>query len=69
MQMLQSGQCGLCEYFGAHAEQPVIEEMRTSGRAPENVVDDCDHPKLTVLNLKVTPISGCDGFKPAKQGG
>jgi hypothetical protein len=29
-------------------------------------VDDCGHPRHASLHLKVTPISGCDGFEPAQ---
>jgi hypothetical protein len=34
--------------------------------APEAMVDECAHPKHASLHLKVTAISGCDGFKAAK---
>ena len=27
------------------------------------LVDECGHPKHAPLHLKVTPISGCDGFE------
>jgi hypothetical protein len=29
------------------------------------VIDECGHLKHAALHLKVTPISGCDGFVPA----
>jgi hypothetical protein len=29
------------------------------------MVDECDHPRHAALHLRVTPISGCDGFEPA----
>jgi hypothetical protein len=33
--------------------------------APLNLLDECGHPKHSGLHLKVSPISGCDGFEPA----
>jgi hypothetical protein len=33
--------------------------------APDDLLDDCGHPRHASLHLKVTPISGCDGFVPA----
>lgn len=65
---VDTGQCGLCTHFGEHhddAQQLV--QIRTSKQAPEDMVDQCGHPKHAPLHLKVTPISGCDGFEPAKQ--
>jgi hypothetical protein len=64
---VHNGQCGLCAHFGEdHANQPKLVEIRTRHSAPEDVVDDCGHPRHASLHLKVTPISGCDGFTPAK---
>src|SRR5687768_4804784 len=34
-------------------------------RGPEDLVEECGHPRHASLHLMVTPISGCDGFKPA----
>jgi hypothetical protein len=28
-------------------------------------VDDCGHPRHASLHLRVTALSGCDGFEPA----
>ena len=66
MQQVQDGQCGLCTHFGEHhmVDQALI-QIRKSHKAPEDLVDECGHPKHAALNLKVTPISGCDGFEPA----
>lgn len=66
MLQVHDGQCGLCLHFGeGHASQKLV-EVRTKRSAPETLVDDCGHPKHASLHLKVTPISGCDGFTPAK---
>ena len=32
-----------------------------------DLIEECGHPRHASLNLKVTPISGCDGFEPAMQ--
>ena len=37
------------------------------GQSPEDLIDDCGHPRHASLHLKVTPISGCDGFEPARR--
>jgi hypothetical protein len=67
MQQVQDGQCGLCTHFGEHhMGAKEIVQIRKSHRAPEDLVDDCGHPKHASLHLKVTPISGCDGFEQAR---
>jgi hypothetical protein len=67
MLQIQTGQCGLCLHFGEHHSQnPELVQIRTTKKAPETMVDKCDHPKHAPLHLMVTPISGCDGFTPAK---
>lgn len=67
MIQLQEGQCGLCSHFGEHhsTAQQLI-QIRTSKQAPEDLVDDCGHPRHASLNLHVTPIASCDGFEPAQ---
>lgn len=67
MQAVHEGQCGLCSFFKDHSgqHQQVIEDIQRSQRAPEDLIEDCDHPQHKSLQLKVTPISGCAGFKPA----
>ena len=69
MKELHEGQCGLCAHFGEHHnnEQRLV-SIRINREAPEDLVDDCGHPRHAALNLKVTPISGCDGFEPAGPG-
>ena len=69
MQYVHDGQCGLCAHFGEHhAAEPQLIQIRTSKQAPEDVLEECGHPKHASLHLMVTPISGCDGFLPANQG-
>jgi hypothetical protein len=66
MQTLHEGQCGLCKHFGeVHPTDKKLTEIRSSHKAPENMVDECDLPRNASLHLKVTPISGCDGFEKA----
>jgi hypothetical protein len=67
MLQVQDGQCGLCNHFGEHhnADRQLL-QIRRSHQAPESLVDECGHPRHASLHLKVTPISGCDGFEPAK---
>jgi hypothetical protein len=65
---IHDGQCGLCKHFGEH--HPMTQQLvqiRTDRIAPDEVVDDCGHPRHASLHLKVTPISGCDGFEPAPE--
>lgn len=66
MQAVQTGQCGLCTHFGeTHAKSAALVTILQSKKADEGLLDDCGHPKHASLHLKVTPISGCDGFVPA----
>jgi hypothetical protein len=63
---VNEGQCGLCVHFGEHhTTAPQLVQIRTSGEAPEDLVDECGHPQHAPLNLLVTPISGCEGFEAA----
>jgi hypothetical protein len=68
MLQVHEGQCGLCLHFGephASQEASTLTQIRSSHEAPETLVDDCGHPRHASLHLKVTPISGCDGFERA----
>lgn len=65
MEMIQSGQCGLCSHFGEHHKTDVLVTIRTSHKADLKLLDECGHPKHAGLHLKVSPISGCDGFAAA----
>ena len=70
MQSLQAGQCGLCAHFGeTHPDKQQLVTIRVNHTAPETLVDECGHPRHASLNLRVTPISGCDGFEPAPMAG
>ena len=61
-------QCGMCAHFGEeHPQDPQLVQIRRTHEAPENFVDECDHPRHAELHLKVTPISTCDGFEPVQQ--
>ena len=65
---IHDGQCGLCAHFGEdHSQDERLVQIRMKGQAPDDLIDECGHPRHASLNLKVTPISGCDGFEPALQ--
>jgi len=67
MQHVHDGQCGLCSHFGeTHSASEKIVQIRTTKEAPETLVDECGHPRHASLHLVVTPISGCEGFEPAR---
>lgn len=68
MLQVHDGQCGLCLHFGEHHQhdQQQLVQIRSSKQAPEALIEECGHPKHADLNLVVTPISGCDGFEPAR---
>jgi hypothetical protein len=69
MLQVHDGQCGMCAHFGEHHNrEPQLVQIRTSHEAPEDMVEECEHPNNAKLHLKVTPISGCDGFEPARAG-
>ena len=68
MESVHDGQCGLCTHFGEnHAKTNILVTILSSKKADVQMVDECGHPNLLALHLKVTPISGCDGFVPAAQ--
>lgn len=67
MKHVEEGQCGLCAHFGeTHGATERVVQIRVSREGPEDLVDECGHPKHASLHLKVTPISGCEGFTPAE---
>lgn len=61
---VNTGQCGLCTHFGEHhkGDKGVLTQIRSSKEAKEDFIDECGHPKHSSLHLKVTAVSGCDGF-------
>jgi len=61
---IHEGQCGLCTHFGEGHSDTVLMQIRTAKEAKEDLVEDCGHPKHADLHLKVTAVSGCDGFEP-----
>jgi len=64
---VDNGQCGLCTHFGeTHLVGAQLTQIRKEHEAPETMLDECGHPKHASLHLKVTPISGCDGFEAVK---
>jgi hypothetical protein len=67
MQAIHDGQCGACGHFGEHHKTAALVTILTSKKADESFLDECGHPKHAALHLKVTAISGCDGFVPAAQ--
>jgi hypothetical protein len=69
MQAVHDGQCGVCGHFGEHhhGTSDVLVTILSSKKADESFLDECGHPKHAALHLKVTPISGCDGFVAAAQ--
>ncbi len=64
MVSVHEGQCGVCTHFGEGHADNILNQIRASKEAAETFVDDCGHPKLVQLHLKVTAVSGCDGFEP-----
>ena len=67
MTTLHDGQCGLCVHFGEHhAQDKILTQIRIDRKAPDDLVEECDHPKHAALHLMVTPLSGCDGFELAQ---
>ena len=70
LHQLNPGQCGLCTHFGEHhPDKQQLTQIRVSAKAPDDLVDECGHPNNERLHLRVTPISGCDGFEPANRRG
>jgi hypothetical protein len=65
MQAIHDGQCGACGHFGEHHKSDVLVTILTTKKADETFLEICGLPKNAELHLKVSPISGCDGFVPA----
>jgi hypothetical protein len=67
MVAVHDGQCGVCVHFGEHnnADKQVLTQIIMTKQAPESLVEGCGLPKNEALHLKVTAVSGCDGFQPA----
>jgi hypothetical protein len=59
----------LCAHFGENhhgPHTPDLTQIRKTHEADDHLLDDCGHPKFAPLHLKVSPISGCDGFEAAR---
>lgn len=69
MLKITDGQCGMCAHFGENDQNATdkLVQIRISGEAPEDLVEPCGLPENRKVNLKVTPISGCAGFEPARK--
>ena len=64
---ISDGQCGKCAHFGTgNDDEPRLVQIRISGQAEPDVIEPCSHPENEAKGLKVSPISGCGGFTPAK---
>lgn len=67
MIQIHEGQCGLCAHFGEHVtDQPQLIQIRLKGEAPESLVEPCGLPENEAIGLKVSAVSGCQGFTPAE---
>ncbi len=67
MMAVHNGQCGVCTHFGEHnpADKQMLTQILTTMQAPESLVEGCGLPKNEAVHLRVTAMSGCDGFQPA----
>jgi hypothetical protein len=66
MLQVHDRECGLCTHFGEHhASDRELVQARTKHQAPEELKEDCCHPRHAPLDLLVTANSCCDGFEPA----
>jgi len=67
MLQVHDGQCGLCAHFGEHRkDDQKLVQVRIGHQAPEDLIEECGHPRHAPLHLVVTANSGCDGFEPAQ---
>jgi hypothetical protein len=67
MTHIQDGQCGTCAHFGAsESNAEVLVQIRITHQAEPELVKPCGHPDNAKRELKVTPLSTCAGFTPAK---
>ncbi|MBA2277802.1 MAG: hypothetical protein H0W06_08560 [Chloroflexia bacterium] len=68
MMQVHEGQCGLCTHFGENgAPDDKLIQIRLKHEAPEDLIEECGHPRHAPLHLKVTPMSGCAGFEAAPE--
>jgi hypothetical protein len=64
--MMGSAACAYTSVKSTRIRAPAYCKYAQKREAPETFLDDCGHPKHAALHLKVSPISGCDGFEVAK---
>ena len=62
---INDGQCGRCLHFGEHSSDDALVEIRVNGEAPDGYVNECGHPTLEGLHLKVAVNGMCDGYQAA----
>jgi hypothetical protein len=68
MLQVHDGQCGMCLHFGEHhRDDSRLVQVMIKGEAPEELKEECGHPRHAPLHLMVTANSRCDGFEPAPQ--
>lgn len=68
MALLREGQCGMCVHFGEDNpnDQPKLVQIRAIREAPDDLIERCGLPENAQRHLRVTPVSGCDGFARAE---
>lgn len=71
MLSFNDGQCGMCAHFGEHHMEDAqkLVQIRMAHQAPEELKEECGHPRHAPLHLMVTANSGCDGFEPVRDQG
>ncbi len=65
---VRDGQCGLCQHFGRQEGEeasPQMLEILATHYASEELLAPCGQEQLSAMHLRVTPLSGCDGFEKA----
>lgn len=69
MVQFRDGQCGVCVHFGEGStdNQPKLMQMRATHKGPDDLIERCGLPENAQLHLRVTPVSGCDGFARAEE--
>jgi len=46
MLQVYDGQCGLCSHFGEGHAESILNQIRASQQAKEDLVEDCGHPGM-----------------------
>ncbi|MEM7229087.1 MAG: hypothetical protein AAF432_09770 [Planctomycetota bacterium] len=67
MVTIRDGQCGVCAHFGENNDdQQQLVQIRISHQAEPELVQACGHPDNMPRDLRVSVLSTCAGFEPAK---